>query len=71
MASFTSTLRGDELARAQRALAGLEGDPQRLDCARIRFNDSLPLYISDRSGTTTRSQSPNPPSEEQRHCQER
>jgi hypothetical protein len=71
MAGFVDTLRGDGLARAQRALAGLEGDPQRLDRARIRFDDSPPPYTSDRSGTTTRSQSPNPPSEEQRRRQER
>ncbi|PSS08545.1 hypothetical protein M430DRAFT_69814 [Amorphotheca resinae ATCC 22711] len=71
MAGFTDTLRGDGLARVQRALAGLEGDPQRLDRARIRFNNSPPPYTSDRSGTTTRSQSPNPPSEEQRRREER
>ncbi|KAF8852992.1 hypothetical protein BDZ45DRAFT_677987 [Acephala macrosclerotiorum] len=71
MAAFTGTLRGDGLARAQRALAGLEGDPQRLDRERIRFDDSPPPYTSDRSGTTTRSQSPNPPSEEQRLHQQR
>lgn len=71
MAGFTDTLRGDGLARAQRALAGLEGDPQRLDRARIRFDDSPPPYTSDQSGTTTRSQSPNPPGEEQRRRQER
>ena len=71
MAGFADTLHGDGLARAQRALAGLEGDPQRLDRARVRFDDSPPPYTSDRSGTTTRSQSPNPPSEEQRRHQER
>jgi hypothetical protein len=71
MAGFTDTLRGDGLARAQRALAGLEGNPQRLDHERIRFDSSPPPYISDRSGTTTRSQSPNPPNEEQRRRQER
>ncbi|KAI9861236.1 MAG: hypothetical protein M1813_005409 [Trichoglossum hirsutum] len=71
MAGFTDALRGDGLARAQRALAGLEGDPQRLDRVRIRFDDSPLPYTSDRSGTTTLSQSPNPPSEEQRRRQER
>jgi hypothetical protein len=71
MAGFANTLRGDGLARAQRALAGLEGDPQRLDRTRVWFDDSLPPYTSDRSGTTTRSQSPNPPSEEQQRYQER
>ncbi|KAI9855801.1 MAG: hypothetical protein M1813_009610 [Trichoglossum hirsutum] len=68
---MADTLRGDGLARAQRILAGLERDPQRLDRARIRFGDSPPPYTSDRSGTTTRSQSPDPPSEEQRRRQER
>jgi hypothetical protein len=66
MASFTDTLRGDGLARAQRALAGLERDPQRLARARVWFDESPPRYTSDRSGMTTLSQSPNPPSEEQR-----
>ncbi|KAI9776852.1 MAG: hypothetical protein M1839_009300, partial [Geoglossum umbratile] len=71
MAGFTDTLRGDGLVRAQRALAGLEGDPQRLDRARMRFDDSPPPYISDRSGTTTRSQSLNPPSEQRRRQERR
>ncbi len=71
MAGFADTLRGDGLVRAQRALIGLEGDPERLDRARRRFSDSPPPYTSDQSGTTTRSVSPNPPSKEQRHCQER
>jgi hypothetical protein len=71
MPGFADTLRGDGLARAQRALVGLEGDPQRLDRARVRFDDSPPPYTSDRSGTTTRSRSPNPPSEEQRRSEER
>ena len=71
MAGFADTLRGDGLVRAQRALVGLEGDPERLDRARRRFSDSPPPYTSDRSGTTTRSVSPNPPSHEQRCRQER
>ncbi|KAJ8062009.1 hypothetical protein OCU04_009791 [Sclerotinia nivalis] len=71
MAGFTDTLRGDGLARAQRALLEFERDPQRLDRERVRFDGSLPVYASDRSGTTTRSQSPNDPSEEQRLQQER
>lgn len=66
MAGFTDTLRGDGLARAQRALAGLEGDPLRLEVARTRFSHSPPPYTSDRSGTTTQSASPEPPSEQQR-----
>jgi hypothetical protein len=71
MAGFTDTLRGDGLVRAQRALARLEGDSLRLDRERQRFSHSPPPYTSNPSGTTTRSQSPNPPSEEQRLRQER
>ena len=72
MAGFADTLRGDGLARAQKALAGLAGDPQRLDHARVlRFQDSPPPYTLDRSGTTTRSASSEPPNEEQRRDQER
>ena len=71
MAGFTDTLRGDGLARAQRALAKLEGDSLRLDRERQRFGHSPPPYASNPSGTTTRSTSPNPPSEEQRLRQER
>lgn len=66
MAGFGDTLRGDGLARTQRALARLEADPQRLHRARVRFDDSPTLYKSDRSGTTTRSPSPIPPSEQRR-----
>ncbi|KAH8163699.1 hypothetical protein CIB48_g4562 [Xylaria polymorpha] len=66
MAGFTDTLRGDGLVRAQRALAGLQGDPLRLDRARQRFSHSPPAYTSNPSGTTTRSASPIPPSEERR-----
>ncbi len=71
MAGFIDAIRGDGLIRAHRALAGLEGDPLQLDRARIRFDDSPPPYMSDRSGTTTRSASLDPPSEEQRHRQQR
>ena len=56
--------------RAQRALAGLEGDPLRLDRERQRFSHSPPPYTSNPSGTMTRSASPNPPSEEQRLLRE-
>jgi hypothetical protein len=69
MAGFAVTLRGDGLARAQRALAGLEGDPLRLDRERQRFSQSPLRYISNPSGTTTRSASPIPPSEERRQQQ--
>jgi hypothetical protein len=60
---MADTLRGDGLVRAQRALARLEGDSQRLDRARQRFRHSPPPYTSNPS---TRSASPNDPSEEQR-----
>ncbi|KAH6704341.1 hypothetical protein BKA61DRAFT_636107 [Leptodontidium sp. MPI-SDFR-AT-0119] len=70
MAGFVD-VRGSGLARAQRALAGLEEYPERLDRERRRFSDSPPPYKSDMSGTTTRSQSPNPPTEEQRLLQQR
>jgi hypothetical protein len=66
MASFADTLRGDRLARAQRALVGLEGDPLRLDHERQRFSYSLLLYTSNLSSTTTRSASLIPPSKERR-----
>ncbi|PVH70046.1 hypothetical protein DL98DRAFT_564266 [Cadophora sp. DSE1049] len=62
MAGFADTLRGDGLARAQRTLASLEGDPLRLDRERQRFSHSPLPYTS----TTTRSASPIPPSEERR-----
>lgn len=61
MAGFTDTLRGDWLARAQRALATLERDSLRLDRERQRFSHSPPSYASNLSGTTTRSASPKPP----------
>ena len=70
MAGFVD-VRGSDLARAQRALAELEEHPERLDRERRRFSDSPPLYKSYMSGTTTRSQSPNPPTEEQRVRQQR
>jgi hypothetical protein len=70
MAGFVD-IRGSGLARAQRALAGLEEHPKRLDRERRRFSDSPPPYKSDISGTTIRSQSPNPPTEEQRLRQQR
>jgi hypothetical protein len=48
------------------ALASLDENPERLDQARNRFYYSPPLYISQPSGTPTRTQSPEPLSEEQR-----
>ena len=52
--------------RAQRALAGLGGDPLRLDRARQRFGRSPPSYRSNPSGDTTCSPSPISPGEEGR-----
>jgi len=66
MAGITDTIRGDGLMRAQRALAGLQGDPLQLDRARQRFSHSPPPYRSGPSGTTTRSASPISSSEERR-----
>jgi hypothetical protein len=71
MTGFTDALRGDGLARVHGALGRLEGDPLQLDRARRRFTDSPPAYTSNPSGTTTRSQSPMPPSEEQRRREQR
>lgn len=68
MTGFTTTLRGDGLVRAQRALASLEGDPLRLDRERGRFSHSPPPYTSNPS---TRSATPNDLSEEQRLRKER
>ena len=71
MAGFDNSVRGNGLARVQRALAELEGDPQLLDRARVRFEESPPPYASDQSGSTTRSASPDGLTEEQRRRQER
>ncbi|KAI3321946.1 hypothetical protein HD806DRAFT_545617 [Xylariaceae sp. AK1471] len=71
MAGYVDNIRGDGLARAQRALLELERDPERLDRVRTRFEDSPPPYTSDQSGTTTRSQSPVFPNEEERRRYER
>jgi hypothetical protein len=69
IAGFADTIRKDRLAKAQKALAKIKKNLLQLDRTRIRFDDSLLLYISDRSGTTTRSESPNAPSKEQRRIQ--
>lgn len=66
----TGSLRGDGLARAQRALLELQ-DPQQLNRARERFSDSPPPYASHQSHNSTRSQSPDPPGEEQLRREER
>ena len=64
-------IRGSGLAKAQRVLAGLEEHPEQLDLERRRFSDFPLVYKSDTSGTTTRSQSPNPLTEDQRFCEQR
>lgn len=69
MAGLADSLRGDGLAKAQRALAGLKEDPARLDRERMRFNRfPSPILVpsSPSSGITTRSASPISPSEERR-----
>ena len=70
MTSFDA-LRGDGSFKVQRALAGLQGNHMRLDRERQRFNRSPPLYTSIPSGTTTRTTSPDPSSEEQKLHQQR
>jgi hypothetical protein len=70
MAGFTA-LRGDGLVRVHIALDGLEVDPLGLDHARRRFSHSPPPYTSNPSGTTTRSASPNPPSEQEQRREQR
>ncbi|KAI9768628.1 MAG: hypothetical protein M1840_004825 [Geoglossum simile] len=54
------TLRGCQLARAQRAPAGLESDPQRLEHEQQRFSHSPPPCASSPLGTTVRFASPDP-----------
>lgn len=63
---MADTIRGSGLFRADRALAALVEDPQRLDLARERFSESPPSYRSHLSHNSTRSQSPHSPSKEQR-----
>ncbi|KAK8008125.1 hypothetical protein PG991_010676 [Apiospora marii] len=59
------TLQGHGLFTASDRLAELASDSAQLARARRRFSDSPPSYRSQPSGTTTRSQSFNPPTEEQ------
>lgn len=65
------TLQGHGLFTASERLAALVEDAARLARARDRFSASPPSYSSQPSGTTTRSQSSNPPTEEQRRYDER
>lgn len=71
MTGYTDALRGDGLARVHGALGRLQGDPLQLDRARRRYSSSPPAYKSNPSGTITRSESPMPPTEEQRRNEER
>lgn len=67
---MASSLAGG-LEKVHGALHLLEADPSRLERARMRFSASPPEYNSIPSGTTTRSESPNPISDEQRQKEER
>ena len=71
MAGFTAAVQGNGLAKLYRALKEFELDPSRLADARRRFSHSPPSYRSYPSGTTTRTTSLNPPSEQQRIYEER
>ncbi|KAI1127059.1 hypothetical protein F5Y10DRAFT_201203 [Nemania abortiva] len=65
------TLRGSGLFQAHDALAALLDNPERLDRARSRFDNSPPVYRSQPSGTTTEPWSPDRRSDEQRRLEER
>lgn len=69
--SSAGSVRGNESPLTYRAPLALERDPLRLDHERERFNRSPPLYRSSSSGSTTRSNSPDLPSEEKRLHRER
>lgn len=69
--SMADSIRGEGLFVAHRALATLAQDPQRLDHARRRFEESPPPYSACVSHNSTLSQSPNPPSDEQQRREER
>ncbi|KAI4185039.1 MAG: hypothetical protein LQ346_005999 [Caloplaca aetnensis] len=59
---MADSIRGDGLYHAERALANLAENPERLDRARKRFSVSPPSYTSQPSGVTTLSNSPGAPS---------
>ena len=67
---MADTIRGDGLLIASRSLAVLAEDPERLHRARERYSDFPPSYVSHQSHNSTRSQSPDPPSEEQNRREE-
>ncbi|KAI0537194.1 hypothetical protein GGR58DRAFT_527518 [Xylaria digitata] len=64
---MADTIRGNGLTIAHNALAALVEDPERLERMRGRFSESPPSYRSRPSGTTTRSRSPNAPSDDDGH----
>lgn len=67
-----NNLRGEGLMRAQRALTALAEDQQRLDNGLTRFaNSPPPPYSAPQSHNSTRSQSSDFPSDEQRYREER
>lgn len=60
-------MRGDGVLRVEAALWGFVKDPDQLQQDRLRFDDSPPSYTSRKSHSmSTRTQSPDIPSEEQR-----
>lgn len=72
LAMADNNLRGEGLMRAQRALTALAEDPQRLGDGLMRFGNSPPLlYSAHQSHNSTRSQSPELRSDEQRRREER
>ncbi|KAK4107120.1 hypothetical protein N656DRAFT_785680 [Canariomyces notabilis] len=68
---MADSIRGDGLLRADLALEALLNDPEQLQRERERFSNSPPSYRSQFSGPTTRSQSPDVPSEAQQRRDER
>ena len=58
-------IRGAGLVQADTALAASAEDPEQVDRARGRFSESPPSYRSHLSHNSARSQSPNPPNEEE------
>ncbi|KUI63684.1 hypothetical protein VM1G_12009 [Cytospora mali] len=67
---MADTIRGDGLFRAHGALAALVKNPQQLDHSRSRFSASPPSYRSC-SQNSTRSQTSDLPTEEERRLEER
>ncbi|KAK7962842.1 uncharacterized protein PG986_003667 [Apiospora aurea] len=65
------SIRDGGLFTASARLAELANDSARLDRARERFGDSPPSYSSQPSGTTTRSHSLNPATEEAQRYEQR